>query len=76
MVTNGPGMHVPTVLLSRWPYEEYHTSYDSPEVVSESQLQASADMVEQFVEMIEYDLTPVRRFKAPIFLSGYGLWEK
>jgi len=75
MVTNGPGMNVPTVSLSRWPYDEYHTSYDTPEIISEENLLGSADVVEDLIARLEHDVTPVRDFKGPIFLSGYDLWK-
>jgi aminopeptidase-like protein len=76
MVTNGPGVGIPTVSLSRWPYDEYHTSLDTPEIISEDRLQESADTALEIVDLLEVNQTPVRQFTGPLFLSGYGLWDK
>lgn len=76
MVTNGPGVRVPTISLSRWPYDEYHTSADTPEILAQPQLRDAADVVLALVESIERNRVPKRQFTGPLFLSGVGLWEK
>ena len=30
--------------------------------------------IKMFLDIIDKDYIPVRKFKGPIFLSGYGLW--
>lgn len=74
MVINGPGVNVPCVSLSRWPYDEYHTSDDRPEIISEDALREAADIAERIVRVYASDYVPRRTFKGPIFLSGHGLW--
>lgn len=74
MVINGPGVNVPCVSISRWPYDEYHTSDDSPDIISESMLSEASDIAERIVRVFASDYVPRRRFKGPIFLSGHGLW--
>lgn len=76
MVTNGPGVQIPTISLSRWPYDEYHTSLDTPEIISEKQLSDSINIILNVVEILERNCVPVRKFKGPVFLSGEGLWDK
>ncbi len=74
MVFNGPGVSVPMISISRFPYPEYHTSDDNPGIISEANLVESRDIILEVLDIIDNDYFPRRRFKGPIFLSGYGLW--
>jgi aminopeptidase-like protein len=74
MVINGPGVDVPCVSITRWPYPEYHTSDDSPEILSEERMSEAADVIEEIVRVYATNYTPRRTFRGPVFLSGYGLW--
>lgn len=76
MVTNGPGVRVPTISLSRWPYDEYHTSLDTPEIITEDDLVKSTRTVLAICDALESNRTPRRQFKGPVFLSRYDLWEE
>ena len=38
IVTNGPGFDIPTPSLTRWPYSQYHTSDDNPDIVDPGNL--------------------------------------
>jgi aminopeptidase-like protein len=78
---NGPGVRVPMVSLSRvlpptdadWPYREYHSSHDSPEMTSVKSLDASIQMVLNMIETIEKNSVPVNRFKGEVFCSRFGM---
>ncbi len=74
MVINGPGVNVPCISISRWPYPEYHTSDDTPAIISEDQLSEAAEVMEDIVRIYAADYIPRRTFRGPVFLSGYGLW--
>jgi len=74
LVINGPGVNVPCISLSRWPYEEYHTSDDIPDIVHEDMLAEAADAVEEIVRVFAANYVPRRTFRGPVFLSRYGLW--
>jgi aminopeptidase-like protein len=74
LVINGPGVDVPCVSISRWPYPEYHTSDDSPAILDEGRLVEAADVVEEIVRVFAADYVPRRTFRGPVFLSGHGLW--
>jgi aminopeptidase-like protein len=74
MVINGPGVDVPCVSITRWPYPEYHTSDDSPAILSEQRMSEAADVVEEIVRVYGTNYTPRRTFRGPVFLSGYDLW--
>jgi aminopeptidase-like protein len=74
LVINGPGVNVPCVSITRWPYPEYHTSDDSPAILTEQRLVQAADVVEEIVRTYATNYVPKRTFRGPVFLSGYDLW--
>ncbi len=73
-VINGPGVNVPCISISRWPYDEYHTTDDNPTIIHEELLQQSADVIEATIRIAATNYVPRRCFRGPVFLSGYGLW--
>ena len=74
MVFNGPGVDIPMISISRWPYPKYHTSDDNPSIANEERLEESKRIILEILRIIEADYYPRRTFKGPVFLSGYGLW--
>ncbi len=74
MVFNGPGINIPMISISRSPYPEYHTSDDSPKIISENKLGEATELILEILNIIDKDYIPKRQFKGPIFLSGFGLW--
>ena len=74
MVINGPGVNIPCISLSRWPYDEYHTSDDNPEIIHEDMLLEAADSIEEIIRIYASNYIPKRTFRGPVFLSGHGLW--
>jgi len=74
MVFNGPGINIPMISLSRYPYPEYHTSDDNLGIISEEKLNEAKEAVLRVVEILEKDFVPKRKFIGPVFLSRYGLW--
>lgn len=73
-VLNGPGINVPTISITRYPYPEYHTSDDNLSIIHEDKLIESAKMIEKIIRMYATNYYPVRKFRGPVFLSGYGLY--
>ena len=79
---NSPGVRVPLLSLSRvlppssadWPYLQYHSSHDTPELNSIRQLEASRDLVLSMIEAIENNRVPINRFKGEVFCSRYGIF--
>ena len=78
---NSPGVRVPFLSLSRvlppsspnWPYREYHSSFDTPDLVSFKHLEDSRDLVLNMVDLLENNLIPINKFKGEPFCSRYGL---
>lgn len=73
-VFNGPGLNIPMISLSRYPYPEYHTSDDNPSIISKEKMEEAKKIVSEILAIIDQDYIPLRNFKGPVFLSGYGLW--
>ena len=73
-VFDGPGVNIPSISISRYPYPEYHTSDDNPEIITLERLQESRDLVLQIISVVDRDYRPRRKFKGPLFLSRFGLW--
>jgi aminopeptidase-like protein len=73
-VINGPGVNVPCMELTRFPYPEYHTSDDNLDIMHEDLLMEAADVAEEIIRIYATDYVPMGTFKGPVFLSGHGLW--
>jgi len=73
-IINGPGVNVPCISLSRFPYPEYHTSDDNLDIIHEELLLNAVDVAEEIVRIYASNYIPRRTFRGPVFLSGYGLW--
>jgi aminopeptidase-like protein len=82
---NSPGVRVPMLSLSRvvnphlpesrfYPYPEYHSSLDTPAIVSEARLNASVDLVLGLLAAFDKNRYVVNNFKGEVFASGYGIW--
>lgn len=79
---NAPGVRVPMLSLSRVekmayppiPYREYHSSLDTPQIVSQQRLEVSCQLVLDLIHAWECNQYAVNNFKGEVFLSGYGIW--
>jgi len=79
---NAPGVRVPMLSLSRVepagsptrPYREYHSSLDTPAVVTQERLETSRQLVLDLIDAWENNQYIVNRFKGEVFCSGYGIW--
>ncbi|MCW8863853.1 MAG: DUF4910 domain-containing protein [Colwellia sp.] len=54
-VFEAPPYNIPTISLTRWPFNEYHSDLDTPETLSEQHLQDSVDLVLNIIEHYEND---------------------
>lgn len=73
-IFNDPKINIPGVMLSRWPYKEYHTDNDTVEVVKEEKLKEIQQIILKTIEIYEKDFIPVRKFRGPLMRSKYG-WQ-
>lgn len=79
---NAPGVRVPMLSISRvekrdsptWPYPEYHSSHDTPDLTNPERLQQSRDVILGLIQAWEQNQYVVNQFKGEVFCSGYGIW--
>lgn len=80
---NAPGVRVPMLSLSRVeapkatgrpPYPEYHSSLDTPAIISSERLEEALDAVHGMIDAWEHNYYVVNNFKGEVFCSGYGIW--
>lgn len=79
---NAPGVRVPMLSISRVepagsptrPYPEYHSSLDTPQIITAERLQESLRVVLGLLDAWERNAYAVNQFKGEIFCSGYGIW--
>jgi aminopeptidase-like protein len=78
---NAPGVRVPMLSLMRvlprtardYPYREYHSSDDTPAIVSPARLRESRDLVLRMIDTLECSRVPINRFAGEVCCSRYGL---
>ena len=73
-VLNGPGLNIPCISVTRYPYPEYHTTDDNLDIIHEDKLQEAADVIEEMIRIYASNYLPKRKFRGPVFLSGHGLF--
>jgi len=52
-VFEAPPYNIPTISLTRWPFNEYHSDLDTPDTLSEQHLQDTVDLVLDIIERYE-----------------------
>jgi aminopeptidase-like protein len=70
---DAPGVGIPMVSLTRYPYPEYHSDDDNVELIDVGRLRECRDALQAMIDLAEADYVPVLRQPGPIFLSGHGL---
>jgi aminopeptidase-like protein len=56
-VFDSPGFEIPSISLTRFPFTEYHTDADTPELLSEVALQQTSQVVLDIIRALENNLT-------------------
>jgi len=70
---NDPLIGIPGLLLSRWPYNEYHTNKDKPEIIKYQRIKETGEAILKIIEIWEKDYIPVRKWKGPLMRSRYKI---
>lgn len=81
---NSPSFRIPMLSLSRclppesdsFPYPEYHTHFDHPDIIKEQCLQESLDLAFNMLKVFDKNIYPKAKFKGQVFCSKYGLYPK
>jgi len=72
-VFNDPNIGIQGLLLSRFPYDEYHTSADTPSIVKQEKIDNAGNIIQKIIDIYEKDFIPVKNFKGPLFRSQYDI---
>lgn len=62
MIMESPGYEIPTISLSRYPYDEYHTQFDNPNIISEKKMGNFVDFAIEITSIFEKNFIPKRTF--------------
>jgi len=73
-VLDSPGVDIPTVSVTRYPYPQYHSSDDNLALIRPDRLRQGRDVLQAFVDAAEDDYIPRLAHPGPVFLSGHGLY--
>ena len=73
-VLDAPGVNIPTISLTRYPYPEYHTSDDNADMVDPAVLNESCSLIRGLFDRIEDDYVPRYLTRGPVCLSEHGLY--
>ena len=68
-VFDSPGFEIPSISLTRFPFKEYHTDADTPEILSEEALVETRDIVLEIIEALEENETLSFKEKGLVSLS-------
>jgi aminopeptidase-like protein len=73
-VLDAPGVCIPTISITRYPYPEYHTSDDNADLVDPVRLAESCALIRRLLDRIEDDYVPTYLSHGPVCLSEHGLY--
>lgn len=71
-----PGVEIPSISISRFPFKEYHSSLDTPDIISPQSLRQVRELVLEIIRMIDIDFIPVRKYEGIPQLSKIGSLKK
>lgn len=69
-VWESPGIEIPTVCLSRFPFPEYHTSMDNDEIILKDNLEESIETTLSVINILDKNCHMRRNFTGLIALSN------
>lgn len=76
-VFEAPGYEIPSISITRWPFDQYHTDRDTPDTLSAERLEDTVDAAFDVCMAMEYDIPLESRFKGLVRLSDprYDLYK-
>src|SRR3990167_8134489 len=72
-VFNDPLIGIQGLDISRWPYKEYHTAWDTPDKINYEMIIETSDLIQKIIEIWDKDYVPIRNWKGTLFRSKYEL---
>ena len=77
-IFEAPGYEIPTISLTRYPFPEYHTSRDTPEIIPEARLEETVAILERLCFALDHNHRLQRHFDGLLGLSHprYDLYQR
>lgn len=69
-----PTVAVPSVALQRFPFDEYHSSADTPDKLSDEHLNQALDFTRKLIDILEKDFIPEYTMILAPWLTRHGLY--
>jgi aminopeptidase-like protein len=73
-ILDAPGVDIPTISITRYPYPEYHTSDDNAALIDPVRLNESCTLIRALFDRIEADYVPVYLSHGPVCLAEHNLY--
>lgn len=70
---NDPLIGIPGIMLSRYPYKEYHTSADTPDKINYPAIERMQKVILKIIDIYSKDRVPERTYKGPTMRSRFGI---
>jgi aminopeptidase-like protein len=74
-VFEAPPYRIPSISLTRWPFDQYHTDLDTPEYLDEANLQDTVEATLEICDALEKNIVYEPNFSGLVCLSSYGLYK-
>ena len=75
-IFQAPGVDIPSISIARFPFKEYHSSLDNPDIISPKSIEEVRDLVLDIIEMLDLDFQPVRKYSGIPQLSKMKTLER
>lgn len=72
-VFNDPLIGIPGLFFTTYPYSEYHTSADTPDIINCNAIENMQNVLLKIVDIYEKDFVPKRLISGPLMRSKYGI---
>ncbi|MBI5332507.1 MAG: DUF4910 domain-containing protein [Candidatus Aenigmarchaeota archaeon] len=76
-VSNGINLNIPTISLSRFPYVQYHTSFDNLSIINMKKIEEVSEITRNIIDILNEDriLSPEKNVIGQPFLTRYGIYK-
>src|SRR6185369_8504452 len=72
LIFSDPEFKIPSIMISTWPYKEYHTHLDNPEIIKEKSLEKVKSLTLKIITNFDRNFIPQRLWNGPLMRSKIG----
>ena len=76
-ISNGINLNISTISLSRFPYVQYHTSFDNLSIINMKRIEEVSEITKNIIDILNEDrvLVPEKNVIGQPFLTRYGIYK-